>query len=126
MHPAVPSIIPHTNTAMVSFYFSRFCSYSGYIPTPEDLELGASDEKEHIAFVFLGLDYLTQYDLFCSTHLLAEFMTAFLFTALYYSVVHIHHIFPSHLSGKGFLGYLHSLPLVTRIGTSTAGHVSAE
>lgn len=27
----------------------------------EDLELGTSDEREHVAFVFLGLSFLTQY-----------------------------------------------------------------
>lgn len=36
---------------------------AGNVLTPEDLELGVSSEREH-TFVFLGVSYLTQYDLF--------------------------------------------------------------
>lgn len=30
----------------------------------EDLELGVPSEREHVTFVFLGLSYVTQYDIF--------------------------------------------------------------
>lgn len=36
----------------------------GYIFISEDLELVATDEKEQVTFVFLGLVYLTQHYLF--------------------------------------------------------------
>jgi hypothetical protein len=35
-----------------------------YIPTSEDSELGTTEGREQAAFVFLGLGYLIQYDLF--------------------------------------------------------------
>lgn len=34
------------------------------VTPPKDLELGTADEREHMVFDFLGLGYLTQYDLF--------------------------------------------------------------
>lgn len=36
----------------------------GYVLTSEDLELGASNKKEHMMFVFLALGYFIHYDLF--------------------------------------------------------------
>jgi hypothetical protein len=36
----------------------------GYVLTSEDLELGALDEGDPAMFVFLGLGFFTQYDLF--------------------------------------------------------------
>lgn len=36
----------------------------GYVLTSKDLELGASDKRELMKFVFLGLGYFSQYDLF--------------------------------------------------------------
>lgn len=46
----------------------------GYVLTSEDVELGASDESEHVTFVFLYLGYLIQYDLVQFYSLPVKFM----------------------------------------------------
>jgi hypothetical protein len=45
------------------FHFLVSAVTPSCVLTSEDLELGALDEREHVMFAFLGLCYLTQYDL---------------------------------------------------------------
>lgn len=47
---------------MVPFLFSEVTPE--YVLTPEDLELGASDERGHVTFVFMGMGFLTKYVFF--------------------------------------------------------------
>ena len=49
---------------IVSFCFPDVCIFTGWELTSENLELGFSNKREHVTFVFLGMGYLTQYDLF--------------------------------------------------------------
>lgn len=65
LHPAIPFfIVPLLLPQKWShFHFKVSAVALGYVLTSEHLELGASDEREHVTFVFLCLGYLTQYDL---------------------------------------------------------------
>lgn len=50
--------------AMVPFYFPGcFAVTPGFVLTSKDWELGASDERQHMAIIVLRLCYLTQHDL---------------------------------------------------------------
>ena len=51
---------------MVLFFLTFLVSAitPDYVLMSEDLELGTSDESEYVMVVFLGLDYITQYDFF--------------------------------------------------------------
>ena len=54
----LPVTLPPPNPAMLPFYSPGFETTLGYVLTSEDLELGASDEREHVTFVSRGLGYL--------------------------------------------------------------------
>lgn len=54
---------PLPTLAMVLFYSHASICCVGYVLTSENLELGASNERKHVTFVFLGLSYLIQYDM---------------------------------------------------------------
>lgn len=49
----------------------------GYVLTSDDLELGITDERGYVAFIFLSLGYITQYNISNSIHLPAGFMISF-------------------------------------------------
>lgn len=72
------SSFPHLH-----FFFPFLASAitPGYILIPEAVELGTTDEGESVVFVFLGLFYLTQYNIFYSTDLPADFIISFSLTA---------------------------------------------
>jgi hypothetical protein len=59
---------------MAPLYFLPSVVTPSSILMPEDMELGTTDEKEHVTFVFLGLGSTTQYSLLRFSHLLANFM----------------------------------------------------
>lgn len=69
--PFIPLVLYHSLLCCSSlipptWFFLTFlisAPTQGYILTPEVLELGTSDQK-HVMFVFLGLGYLSKYDLF--------------------------------------------------------------
>lgn len=44
----------------------------GFVLTSEDFELGISNAKEHVTFIFLGVGYLTKYNLSSSSQLSAN------------------------------------------------------
>lgn len=57
-----PTCTPFCSPAVVPFGFP---TSPGYVLTPGDLELGASNKKENSVFVFMDLGCLTHSDLFC-------------------------------------------------------------
>lgn len=64
-----------------------------------------------MTFVFLGMDYLTQYDLLYF-HLPAKFMILFYFIAQYYSTVYMFHKFLDNSLSERHLGDFHFLAIV--------------
>lgn len=60
----VPYLCTLSIFPMVSFYVSGSAVIPDHVLTLEILYLGASFRRENVMFVFLDLDYLTQYD-FC-------------------------------------------------------------
>ena len=57
---------------MVPFHTSGSMITPGYVSTPEDLEVGASDEADHAVPVFLDQAYFTQVTVSSSSHLSAS------------------------------------------------------
>jgi hypothetical protein len=53
-----------TSHQLASFTFLASAVTIGYGLTSEDLELGTSDERQHMMIVFLGLGNLIKYDPF--------------------------------------------------------------
>lgn len=49
----------------------------GYVLTSDNLEMGIIDEREHVAFVFLSLACITQYNISISIHFPANFIVSF-------------------------------------------------
>lgn len=58
------SLLLHFAPTVFPLHFANFCSYSNYILTSADLELGFTVERDLTVFVFLYLDCLTQYYLY--------------------------------------------------------------
>lgn len=84
---------------------------------------------DYVAFVFLGLRvWVTSLSIIFSSfiHLPAYFIILFCFTAEYYSIVYMHHIFIIHSSVKGYLNCFHCLTIVNRAPMNMSEQVSVE
>lgn len=55
---------PMTPLSLFSLFFPHSCSYFSICFHRWGLELGAANEKEHLMFAFLGLNYHTKHDFF--------------------------------------------------------------
>lgn len=79
---------------------------SDYIFISEDLELVATDEREHVTFVFLGLVISLNIIFHRFTHLLANFMLWFFCTLeiVFHNInePHFHHSFVSRRTSRLF------------------------
>lgn len=70
---------------MVPFQFPGFYSYSKLYTDIKKLELGSTNKKEHVPFVFVALCYFTHYN---SIYLPANATIKFFFTAKQNSIVY--------------------------------------
>lgn len=71
-------------------------------------------EREHLMFVFNGLQDLTQELFFSSFIYLPTNFIISLVIADYYYIVHMHHIFINHSSVDGYLRWFDFLAIVSR------------
>lgn len=104
------------------FYFTGFCSHSWIYTDFQIFGAGASVDREYVAFAFLGLSLLAQYDL--SIHLLAKFKISFFFTADQYDILYMYNSFRIHLPGH--LCCFGFLVIVNRAAMSMDEQISSE
>lgn len=69
-----------TTLGIVCVYSPVFAVTPGYRLSCEDLEVGVSNVRDHVTFIFLCLDYLTQYHLFQFSQLPEKFMISFFYS----------------------------------------------
>lgn len=81
--------------------------------------------KDSIAFAILGLIYVTQYEYISSfTHLPIYFIIYFFFTAEWYFIMNMYHIFICHSSFEGYLGCCYFLTTVNKTIINTVEQLS--
>lgn len=107
------SVVPQAPEVVLLIFLSSAVS-PGHELTPEYLELGASDKKVYLTFVFLCWAFMTQLFMIFSgsTHLPIKFIISF--TDKWYSMVYMYHNFITLLSELDHLGFFYFLNTVKK------------
>lgn len=110
------------------FYIPGFCSYTGYVLSSEDLELGTANEREHV--ISLPLSPTPSGSLYTIKSLLV--LTIYLQSSRYHFSLQLSTSplcicttfhYPSVLGHLGCSGFL---AIVNRAAVTMAGHASVE